>query len=434
MNVQEYLSNYYKGTKNTTLEGIEYLLEKLSHPEKKLKIIHIAGTNGKGSCAEMMTNILIQAGYKVGKFIGPHLIRYNERISINNEDITDCEIERLINVIDFKIKDYNQEHETNITLFELETAMALLYFYENDCDFVILETGLGGLNDSTNVVYPIISIITSIGYDHMHILGNTLPEIAKQKAGIIKNNSETVFIKDKKEINDVIIKKCEEKDNLLHTIVKEEIHNYSYDNEFQKFDYKEYKNILINLKGEKQVYNATICLECVDILKGKAYKIPENAIREGLKTVVHKGRFEKINDNPTIIYDGGHNAPAIDNFKNSVQMYYKNSKKIYIISILKTKDYDMVLRKLLKDKMSTFIFTSGNNLDRYVLKEELLAVAKKYSNSPNLYAMELEDAIDLVRNNYKDSIVFIVGSFYIYGDVIEKLENGGKNESIICNN
>lgn len=426
MNVQEYLSNYYKGTKNTTLEGIEYILEKLSHPERKLKIIHIAGTNGKGSCAEMMTNILIQAGYKVGKFIGPHLIRYSERISINNEDITDCEIERLINVINPKIKDYNQKHETNITLFELETAMALLYFYENDCDFVILETGLGGLNDSTNVVMPMISIITSIGYDHMHILGNTLPEIAKQKAGIIKNNSETVFIKDKKEINDVIIKKCEEKDNLLHMIVKEEIHNYSYDNEFQKFDYKEYKNILINLKGEKQVYNATICLECVDILKDKSYKITENAIREGLKTVVHKGRFEKINDSPTIIYDGGHNAPAIDNFKNSVQMYYKNSKKIYIISILKTKDYDMVLRKMLEDKTSTFIFTSGNNLDRYVLKEELLAVAKKYSNSPNLYAMELEDAIDLVRNNYKDSVVFIVGSFYIYGDVIVKLENGGR--------
>ena len=161
MNVEKYLDNFFKGTKNPTLKAMEYLMEEFNHPENNLKIIHIAGTNGKGSCTEMMSNILIKAGYKVGKFISPHLIKYNERISIGNKNIT----------------------------------MAILYFSQNNCDFVVLETGLGGLYDCTNIVKPIVSIITSIGYDHIQILGDTLEKIAKQKAGIIKENSHTVFVK-----------------------------------------------------------------------------------------------------------------------------------------------------------------------------------------------------------------------------------------------
>ena len=420
--VEQYLSNFFKGTKNPTLKAMEYFMEKFGHPEKDLKVIHIAGTNGKGSCTEMMTNILINAGYVVGKFISPHLIKYNERIAINNENITNEKMEEIIERIKPKIERYNKLNDVKVTLFELETTMAFLYFFESNCDFVVLETGLGGLYDCTNIVNPIVSIITSIGYDHMHILGNTLVEIAEQKAGIIKENSETIFaLSDEKDVNDKIKKKCLEKNNKLHIVQKQDISNYSYNQDYQKFDYKNYKDIVINLKGEKQLLNSSICIECAEILREKSYNISDEAIYKGLKTVIHKGRFETINEKPLMIFDGAHNKPAIENFKKSCDMYYKDQNKVYIISILKTKDYGMILKELLKDEKSVFIFTDGNDKNKYASKEELLEIAKEYTNNQNLYAQNLEDAIDFAKENCMNDVIFFVGSFYIYGNVIQKL-------------
>lgn len=419
--VDVFLSNFYRGTKNVRLNGIKFLCESFNHPEKDLKFIHIAGTNGKGSCAEMMTNILINAGYKVGKFISPHLIKYNERISINNKNITDDEMEALIKKIIPIMNEYSILGSYKITFFELETIMAFLYFKENNCDFVVLEVGLGGLYDSTNIVNPLISIITSVGYDHMNILGNTLEKIAEQKAGIIKQDSDTIFVEQEEEVNNVIKQTCINKNNNLHLIEKQNITNYSYDMELQKFDYKKYKNVETNLKGEKQIYNASICLEAVDILNKKSYKISEKNVKDGLKTVVHKGRFETISEKPLIIYDGAHNKPAIENFINSVNMYYNNNKKVYIISILKRKDYESMLKLILKDEKSIFIFTDGNNKEMYEPKEELLKIAKKCTTNQNLYIEDLETAINLTKEKYSKYVTFIIGSFYIYGDVINYL-------------
>ena len=423
MNVEQYLSTFFKGTKDPTLNAMKYFMEEFDYPEKDLKFIHIAGTNGKGSVAEMMNNILIKCGYKVGKFISPHLSKYNERISINSKNITDEEIEKLILKIKPKIDKYEKENNHKVTFFELETTMAILYFYENKCDFVVLETGLGGMYDCTNVVNPLVSIITSVGYDHMQILGNTLEEIAEQKAGIIKENSETIYVEQNEtKVNEIIKNTCEEKNNTLHLIKKEDISNYSYDNNFQKFDYKNYKDILINLKGEKQIYNASICLECIEMLKDKSYEIDEKSVREALKTVIHKGRFETINENPLIIYDGAHNKPAIENLVNTINMYYKKEKKVYIISILKRKDYKTMLKILLKDEDGIFIFTDGNDKEKYEEKEELLRIAKENTSNKNLFTMDLKDAINLATT-YKDSVTFIVGSFYIYGTVIDEILN-----------
>lgn len=422
IDVEQYLSNFFKGTKNPTLKAMEYFMEEFGHPEKDLKVIHIAGTNGKGSCTEMMTNILINAGFVVGKFISPHLIKYNERISINNKNITNEKMEEIIERIKPKIEWYNKLNNVNVTLFELETTMAILYFYESNCDFVVLETGLGGLYDCTNIVNPIVSIITSIGYDHMHILGNTLVEIAEQKAGIIKENSETIFaLSDEKDVNNKIKGKCLDKNNKLHIVQKQDIVNYSYNQDFQKFDYKNYKDIVINLKGEKQLLNSSICIECAEILREKSYNISYEAIYKGLKTVIHKGRFEIINEKPLMIFDGAHNKPAIENFKKSCDMYYKNQNKVYIVSILKTKDYRMILKELLKNEKSVFIFTDGNDKNKYASKEELLEIAKEYTNNPNLYVQDLGGAIDFVKENCMNDVIFFVGSFYIYGTVIQRL-------------
>ncbi len=423
MNVEQYLSTFFKGTKDPTLNAMKFFMEEFNHPEQDLKFIHIAGTNGKGSCAEMMNNILIKCGYKVGKFISPHLSKYNERISINNINISDEEIEKLILKIKPKIDKYEKENNHKVTFFELETTMAILYFYENKCDLVVLETGLGGMYDCTNVVNPLVSIITSIGYDHMQILGNTLEEIAEQKAGIIKENSDTIFIEQNEiGVNEIIKNTCKENNNTLHLIRKEDISNCSYDNNFQKFDFKNYKNVFINLKGEKQIYNASICLECVQILKDKSYEIDEKRVREALKNVIHKGRFEIINEKPLIIYDGAHNKPAIENFVNTVNMYYQKENKIYIISILKRKDYKTMLKILLKDEDGIFIFTDGNDKEKYEAKEELLRIAKENTSNKNLYTMDLWDAISLATT-HKDKVTFIVGSFYIYGTVVDEILN-----------
>lgn len=418
MDVEKYLSKFYKTTENPILKAMEFFMEKFNHPEKRLKFIHIAGTNGKGSTAEMLTNILIKAGYKVGKFMSPHLVKSTERMSVQNNDITYEEMESLIKRIEPEIEEYQKMNNTKVTLFELETTMAMIYFAENNCDLVVLETGLGGLYDCTNIVNPLISVITSIGYDHMKVLGNTLVEIAEQKAGIIKENSETVFaLSEENDVNEKIKQTCLKKHNKLHTVKKEDIKNYEYNQEYQKFDYKEYKKITVNLKGEKQIINASICIECIQILRDKSYEISEEALRSGLNTVIHKGRFEIIHQKPLMIFDGAHNKPAIENFVNTVNMYYKNNSKVYIISILNSKDYDMILKNLLKDEKSVFIFTDGNNKESYVAKEELLKTAKKYTKNSNLYTYELEEAIDFVCENYEEDVVFFVGSFYIYGTV-----------------
>lgn len=424
MDIEKYLSNFFKGTKNPSLKAMKFLMNEFKHPEDKLKAIHIAGTNGKGSVTEMITNVLIKEGYTVGKFISPHLIHYNERISVNNNNISDIEMENLIYKINPAIEKYNSESEIPITLFELETTMAFLYFEEKKCDFIILETGLGGLYDCTNIIkHPLVSVITSIGYDHMHLLGNTLPEIAYQKAGIIKENSNTVIFKCQPDIDNVFITECRKKNNTLHIINTSDISNYSFDNNFQYFDYKNFKNIVINLKGKVQIQNACLCIEVFKILNTLGYHVRLENIKNGLKTVIHKGRMEQLNDKPLIIYDGAHNEPAIKNLQDMIKMYYTKLKRVYIISILKRKDYNKMLKLIAEDKDALFILTSGNNPDTYASNDELYECMKNYVNTDKIYKQSLEDAIVSAMSGDLDTANFVIGSFYTYGTVTDIIKN-----------
>lgn len=217
---------------------------------------------------------------KYGKYISPHLIRYNERISINNKEITDEEMSDILEKIAEKVEVYNSEHEIKVKEFEVITTLALIYFAQNNTDFVVLETGLGGRYDSTNIADGMISIITDIGLDHMDILGDKIEEIAKAKAGIIKENCITIMLSKQKNIESIIKDECKKKNNILYLINKNDIKNYSFDKNFQKIDYKNYKNICINLKGKCQTENASLTLECIDILKEKGYDIKEEAVRK----------------------------------------------------------------------------------------------------------------------------------------------------------
>ena len=429
IDTQNYLNNFFKGTKNPSLDAMNFFMNEYNNFEKEMKFIHIAGTNGKGSCLEILTNILICAGYKVGKFLSPHLIKYNERISINNILISDKELSNLIIELEPKIQKYKILTGKEITLFELETIMGLLYFYRNNVDFVVLETGLGGLYDSTNIITkPLVSIISSIGFDHMHILGNTLEEIAYQKAGIIKENSNTIIFDQQENINNIFINTCKEKNNTLFLLKNSDISNYSFDENYQYINYKNLKNIAIVLKGKKQLQNTAICIECINILNSLGYTISEESLKTGLKTVIHPGRFEILNENPKIIFDGAHNEDSIKNLQETINTFYKNKKRTYIISILKTKDHKKILDLLSEDKNATFIFTSGNDIKRYNDKNILYEYASKIKTSQTILKKELNEAIDyILQEKNTENVNFITGSFYIYGDVIDYINYKNNN-------
>lgn len=423
-NIEKYLTNYFKGANNPSLNAMKYFMEEYNNFEKEMKFIHIAGTNGKGSVVQMISSILVQQGYKVGKFISPHLVHYNERISINEQNISDEDLEKIFTELEPKISKYDASNKIPVTFFELTTIIALLYFCRNNVDFVVLETGLGGLFDCTNIISsPLVSIITSIGFDHVQILGNTLPEIAYQKAGIIKEDSNTIFFEQSKEVNDVFINVCKEKNNKLHLLKNRQITNYHYDVDYQYFDFENYKDIAVILKGKKQIQNAVICIECMKILNSLGYQVDEESIRTGLKTVVHKGRLEILNNNPLILFDGAHNVPAIQNLQSMIDMYYKDSAKVYIVSILKRKDYTKMVELLMQDKNATFIFTSGIDDTRYVSGTELFKIAQNFKTNQELIIKNLDEAIKYVMENCKNCVTFFVGSFYTYSFVTESIRN-----------
>lgn len=422
MNIQEFVQRLPNGkADNQSVIKMKHIMKVLGNPQDKLKYIHVTGTNGKGSFIEMLNSILIKSGLKVGKFISPHLVCYNERISINGKNIKDEEMQAIYQEIQPIIEKENIE----ISFFEFFTILAFVYFYKEKVDVVLMEVGLGGLYDSTNIIHPMISVITSIGYDHMQVLGNTLEDIAQQKAGIIKEDSHTVYIKQEPRIDKIIIETCKEKKNTLHMIEKEEIKNEKFQNSFEIFDYKQYHDIEVNLKGKKQIQNASLVLICCEILKKNGYIIKEETIKSGLKTVIHKGRFETIYENPTIIFDGGHNEQAIENLKETIDIFYKTAKKIYVISVLKSKNYKKIVEDILEEE-NIYVFTNGNDKNRYMNNHLMFEYAKQVNKNVEIHEMELEDAVQFC-NSKTDFVSFIIGSFYIYEDVKKILESN-KND------
>ena len=427
MDINEYLKRFDKFTKDPTLEAMYFLLEKFDNPQNKVKIIHVAGTNGKGSVCEMLNRILVDSKYTVGKFISPQLIKFNETITVNDKEISDDEISKILEKLSIYIDEYNLNHEIKVKWFEVITSVALIYFAQKKCDFVILETGLGGTTDCTNVVNSMISIIVSVGLDHVDILGNNIVDIVKHKAGIIKNNSDVIYLRreNDKEVLDVIENKCKSTNSKLHLVTKEDCLDYKYDRNLQYFTYKNLKDIPVNLKGKKQIYNSTICLKAVEILREKGYKIENTIIINSLKNVIHRARFEKLLDNPEIIYDGAHNKPAIENLIETIDQYYLDKEKIFIVSILGTKDYKTIIKMLVqKYNNDEFYFTDGVSDRKFIDSSELMKVAKENNENGIYNSGELVKTIEKVTKKYRNSnkIIFIIGSFYIYKEVVDTID------------
>ncbi|MDP3766266.1 MAG: folylpolyglutamate synthase/dihydrofolate synthase family protein [Nanoarchaeota archaeon] len=377
------------------LERIQNLLDKIGNPEKNLKCIHVAGTNGKGSVCAMLFYILKEAGYKVGLYTSPHLKKFNERIRINDKLITDKEIAEYF----LKIK----PHITSQSFFEITTALAFLYFREKNVDFVVLEVGLGGRLDATNVIVPLVSVITNIGLEHTELLGNSIEKIAYEKAGIIKNDVPVVTGAKGKAL-DIIKKIAQERNAPLYPA-------------------KRYENIKFNhLNGLFQQQNKDIALTTIGIFK-KFYsiRINENKIINGIKKTQWPGRLQFISKN--VLVDCAHNPTGFVILKKELEIIKKREKIenfIFVAGILQNKDIKTMLR-IINPLVSTIVFTKSKN-EKASEPKELLNIFNKINEKKKTQTKTIlnpKKALTYAKKiASKRDLVVVTGSIYMVGEVI----------------
>jgi len=402
------------------LDNIVNLMNKLGNVQDSLKVVHIAGTNGKGSTSAYITQILIEAGYTVGRYTSPAVFDYMEMFTINNINISEDEYAVNMTIIKKAIDEMEAEHMTLPTPFEIETALAYLYFYRNKCDIAIIETGMGGRLDATNIVKsPLVSVLTSISKDHSRFLGETLEEIAFNKAGIIKNNCPVVSAIQCDEVTKVI--KEESIKNNSKLIVCNELQNVRFNNDKTYGRYVGISNefnVETSMLGTFQIHNIPTAIETILALKSEGFFIYKENIENGIKNASISGRCERINDTPAIYIDGGHNPGAAFNLKNTLEMYFTNKKLVYIIGVLADKDYDTVLSVTGGFANHIITVTPPDNA-RSLDGRELLKTVLKYNTSAE-YADDLEKAVNRgIECAGDDGVLFVFGSLSYLGRIKE---------------
>ena len=403
---------YRKGTK-PSLHRIEFLLRQLGDPHKKLRFIHIAGTNGKGSTAAMTASILKKSGYRVGLFTSPYIYRFNERIQIGGEQIPN---ETVISLTK-KIRAIAVTMEELPTEFDFVTAMAMDYFAAENCDIVVLEVGVGGALDATNIIpKPLVAVVTNIGLDHTDLLGNTLAEIASVKAGIVKEHTHAVFYPGTKEVEAVYQKVCKEK-QASYTIANfDRIRLHRHSLEGQVFDFAEYKNLQLPLLGAHQLCNAAVVLNVVSYLQKAGWEqITEATIRQGLQEVSWPGRFEIVGKDPLFIIDGGHNPQCIQALVENIKDYLTDKKIIVLAGVLADKDYGDMFRPVMPYAEEFVCITPDNprKMRASDLAEHLRRAGAKATPCDSV-----EAGVALAKTLAgKDGVILSFGSLYSIGDV-----------------
>jgi len=404
------------------LENIRNLLCMLGNPHEKLKYVHVAGTNGKGSTVAFISSVLTESGYKTGMFISPYIERFTERIQINGEEIPEDDLAKITKMVKECVDEMLQKGMTHPTEFEIVTAIGLQYFYEMNCDIVVLEVGLGGRFDSTNVINnSLVSVITSISYDHMDILGNTLPQIAFEKAGIIKENGDVVLYSQEKEVEEVIEAVCIGKKAKLHKVdfSKIKLQNFSIDG--QIFDYGEYKNLKIGLLGKHQLKNAAVAIEACNILADKGYEIYDEYLRRGLEKAKWPGRMEIVCKSPLFIIDGAHNVEGTLTLAENLNTYFPEKKKILIMGVLKDKQYEEMIKIIVPLAGAVVAVTPLS--ERALGSEELSEYIKLYCKNV-MVGKTIEDGIEKAINIYDgESVICAFGSLYYIGEVGRYFKN-----------
>lgn len=403
------------------LGNIRNLCEKLGNPQKDLQFVHIAGTNGKGSVLAYVSTILKAAGYKVGRYVSPTIFEYRERIQMNNRSITKkalCEyVERMKRICEELVA----EGKPHPTPFEVETAMAFAYFKDQGCDLVVMETGMGGRQDATNIIEnTLVAVLVSISMDHMQFLGKDLTAIATEKVGIIKKGCHVVTAVQEPEVLQVIEKQATDY-QVPVTVAEKPAKKIRYGLEKQKFDYEGWKNLEIPLAGKHQIDNAVLALEVVKALQQKGYSISEKALRNGLKETEWRGRFTLLAKKPYFVVDGAHNEDAAKKLAESIEFYFTNKRIIYIMGILRDKEYEKIIG-LTHGYADQILTVATPNQARTLSAYELATEVAKVH--PNVTAVDsLEEAVEMAYLLAgKEDVIIAFGSLSFTGKLMNILE------------
>ncbi len=413
----EYIhSVFWKGSV-PGLSRTQALLDKMGHPEKQLKYVHIAGTNGKGSTAAMTASILQKAGYRTGLYTSPYIYRFHERIQVNGEQISD---EDLVAVTEY-VKPLADALEERPTEFELVCCIAFEYFKRRQCDIVVLEVGMGGEFDATNVIdAPEVAVITNIGLDHTDYLGDTLEQIARTKAGIFKPGCSAVVYRGTPGVEQVFADVCRQRGCKLRFADFDSLEPVSCDLECQVFNHGSRMQLCIPLLGDHQMHNTAVVLAVADTLIEKGWHITEQHIREGLWEVSWPGRFDVVSHEPLFIIDGGHNPQCIEALVQNIRDYLSGRTVIALTGVLADKDYGDMYKPVMP-LVSEFVCITPNNprkMEAHELAGYLRAAGARATGYDSVQ-QGVQQAIALAGD---DGAVLCFGSLYSIGDIHKALE------------
>lgn len=419
-NAIDYIHSTAWGKRTPGLSRIRALCEALHHPERGLRVIHVAGTNGKGSVCAMLDSILRAAGYRVGLYTSPYIRRFNERMQVNGMPISDEELTAITETV----KPLADAMEEAPTEFELITAIAFEYFAKSSCDVVILEVGLGGRLDSTNVIEdPLLSIITDIDFDHTAILGNTIQAIAAEKAGIVKAGRPCLYGGRPNSAHRTIKQICTAKGSPYHIVDRaaHSVREMTLDG--TKFDFQEHTDVSLSLLGTYQPFNATTVLKAVSILEKEGLSIPDEAVRKGLISVRWPARFELIRRDPIVICDGGHNPQGVAAAVSSIAHYFPERKVNILIGVMEDKNYDEMIESL--KSVTHHAFTVRPDNPRAIRAEALADCFRQHkidATASESFADATKRALDASRD--EDRPLICLGSLYLYNSVVDLLREG----------
>ena len=396
------------------------LLEKMGNPEKKLKFVHIAGTNGKGSTAAMTASILSKAGYRTGLYTSPYIYRFHERIQVDGVEISD---EDLTEITEY-VKPLADSMAQSPTEFELVCCIAFEYFYRKKCEIVVLEVGMGGAWDATNVIeVPEVAVITNIGLDHTEYLGDTVEKIAETKSGIFKPHGHAVVYRSTPSVEAVYERVCAERDVSLRKADFDGLVLKAHTLEGQVFDCGSRKNLVLPLLGDHQLHNASVVLSIADTLIGEGWKISEQNIYDGIRDVRWPGRFDIVCRKPLFIIDGGHNPQCIEALVKNIRDYLAGKKVIALTGVLADKDYADMYKPVMP-LVDRFVCITPPNPRK--LEAQQLA---QYLQQAGAQAQASESILDGVKKAMElageDGVVLCFGSLYSIGGIRDALKDLG---------
>ena len=396
------------------------LLEKMGNPEKKLKFVHIAGTNGKGSTAAMTASILSKAGYRTGLYTSPYIYRFHERIQVDGVEISD---EDLTEITEY-VKPLADSMAQSPTEFELVCCIAFEYFYRKKCDIVVLEVGMGGAWDATNVIeVPEVAVITNIGLDHTEYLGDTVEKIAETKSGIFKPHGHAVVYRSTPSVEAVYERVCAERDVSLRKADFDGLVLKAHTLEGQVFDCGSRKNLVLPLLGDHQLHNASVVLSIADTLIGEGWKISKQNIYDGIRDVRWPGRFDIVCRKPLFIIDGGHNPQCIEALVKNIRDYLAGKKVVALTGVLADKDYADMYKPVmpLVDRFVCITPPNPRKLEAEQLAQYLRQAGAQAQASESILG-GVKQAMDLTG---EDGVVLCFGSLYSIGGIRDALKDLG---------